>query len=1041
MLLDRAPSMSRPEATTTTAPATLEPADVVFGQLFAALEHALVSGATLNGESRSHEDEEEEEEEEDAAALHPTWSTCPSGPSRAEARLSLASLDISPAESQSRPRDGLEHDGFPGATTGADTDEATCPDTSAEVRRVRRGGGHVAGAVPARADLHRRWADRLERDEEERHARRVQSLRANVEWLRRKHARFETHVASCLADVELEEAALTSAVAEHVAAAVKRAEALVWECRAEFERAATALDRQADDASTEHAATRVRLTGRAAWESFFRRVGEDLAGDVRVEGAAPGAAAPAQALVDAAGTVGGQLRVERVLSLGYHGQLVGGAASDEAKEAFCGGDAGDRRAKTLPNRRPGSRGAGGGVDRTGKEPTENHPSATWRVHIVHADAPDAVDVALSALRHGLWLAEPPELPGKPAASRSPSRQKASRLATRSTASSPSRGGKTDAGTSVTVSPPPTVSTTAYVHRRVHSTDVRARPDLPPRMLLASKTVAWMRKPLKSIDDDAVGEKEDGGLHVDARVFVCAEAVISAAAGQTVTSHDDGAGEWARNEELRHRAGLSDVGERLWVLPDEEHLVVAARDSSDANGGDAGAFFQAFLARKPPLGPGDLLRRAYLDLDFRGDGGGDGGKGVDPPASFAASPGTCDDVPLHFAAATVGDLSIVAEHVGLLARADATAKIGQRRNLTVMGGEKNRLRLYVLESAVRPFARTDDGNGDEAASRGTAGTGRRDSGESGIRSRLRALDGEEMAELVSAYLYRPGAAIDDREAYEPASGRTSVRFASAFPGDVCLPTARRLWPGGAGQALALVYNEAEAQPVPGQRGVEDAATERGVGTRRARPAFVATCRLASGDAASSSQSGARKLSVSSWIKRQYPPSPLLSRVWNGSPWLLALLEAGELAEVLSELMSEAARTAGGVGSGGGDGSSSDENVATALGAYPRLSHISPPAPRDWSARDFALDEAAAALEDAEEELEAERETRESLGGVLYAAAERGRAPDLRGLLEGLRGGQDWETGVDEEVSDAEVTARRMRVADGVVAALGRNNLAT
>ena len=49
---------------------------------------------------------------------------------------------------------------------------------------------------------------------------------------------------SALADVELEEAALTSAVTEHVAAAVTRVEALAWECRAEFDRAAAVMDQR-----------------------------------------------------------------------------------------------------------------------------------------------------------------------------------------------------------------------------------------------------------------------------------------------------------------------------------------------------------------------------------------------------------------------------------------------------------------------------------------------------------------------------------------------------------------------------------------------------------------------------------------------------------------------------------------------------------------------------------------------------------------------------------------------------------------------------
>jgi hypothetical protein len=56
----------------------------------------------------------------------------------------------------------------------------------------------------------------------------MQSLRANIADLTRQKTTFTNRIQSLLADVSAEDAALTSAVAEHVAAAVTRAEALVW---------------------------------------------------------------------------------------------------------------------------------------------------------------------------------------------------------------------------------------------------------------------------------------------------------------------------------------------------------------------------------------------------------------------------------------------------------------------------------------------------------------------------------------------------------------------------------------------------------------------------------------------------------------------------------------------------------------------------------------------------------------------------------------------------------------------------------------------
>jgi hypothetical protein len=302
--------------------------------------------------------------------------------------------------------------------------------------------------VPSRPDLHARWAARLQRDEEERHSRRMHSLRASIELLRRQKTAFEARVQSALADVVAEDAALASAVTEHVAAAVTRAEALAWECRAEFDRAAAVLEHRAARSSREHRSIRGGLEARGAWEAFLRRAGEDLAGDVHVEGAAPGAVAPVQALVDAAadaataataaaGGAGGsgsrgyshaqqrgqqqqrqqrgqpRLEVERVLSIGYRGRLASGAVGPDAKQTFCDDEKNNKNQSSSRRgggggggaaafrRLSGGGGGGGGGHAAGTAASGDSPSSSpWRVHVIHVDAPDAARDVLAALYHG-----------------------------------------------------------------------------------------------------------------------------------------------------------------------------------------------------------------------------------------------------------------------------------------------------------------------------------------------------------------------------------------------------------------------------------------------------------------------------------------------------------------------------------------------------------------------------------------------------------------------------------------------------------------
>jgi len=944
------------------------------------------------------------------------------------------------------------------------------------------------------------------------------------------------------------------------------------------------------------------LEARGAWETFFRRAGEDLAGDVEVEGAAPGAVAPVQALLDAAvgasgswagaGSNGGggeslghsgtwqgeRLEVERVLSLGYRGRLASGAAGPNTKEAFCSGKTDNTHpaataASTVSSRRDGGRtgsGVRGTLNSAATESSSCSASSSWCVLVIPVDTKDAAGHVLSALNHGIWLSRPSpkpvpsRLPSSPSssASYSPRPTRSPSSPSLSLASSPAPSPRRASG-----APPPLEATLQQsTHRRVYPDATRAYSQLPTRMLLASKAIAWLRRRrrphssrrrrsrsgskseregLQWCEGEEVGEEETVGTttqdaryglvhmfghgsdsdsaevaqhvdapqvdapHVDARVFMCAEAAISvdrATGGSdtntyTVPAGAAGAGcEWAKDPELHSRARQPDVAERLWVLPEEERLVAVRRMRGTATAG----LLQAVMERRPPPGPGDLLRRAYLDLNFNpGDGGGGGKeavgresygggsgseKGERGDGSSSTSTFPCDDVPLHFVPATVGDLLSIALDAGLVGGAVAaelrrthvdglpssSCSVCTPPTDAVESRKCIRRRLYVLETPARAEQAVASAGGSESGGTTTAGY-------------LHALDGDEVAELLGAYLHRPGAPAGTTiAATSPTPAGTQSTFvripprtAAAFnvppmpaSGSFQLPTAQRLWPGsddvmgshgnngwganedagGGVRALALVYNEAEARPETRSDGMGPVAAGLAARPYRVRPAFVAMCRLPGGAtpsltpsasskratergaavvAAAGAAAAARPLpdsdrtgkhSVSSWIRRQYPPSPLLSRVWDGSPHLLDLLQGGELHGVLSELMGEAARAGGGVGGGlvsagsefeqpapakdnaahftaysdgdlsldsdcqlsatqpiggGKDNSSTEVHLRptpTTLHAYPLLSDVHLPAPRDWAARDFELDEAAAVLDDAEDELELEREVR-------------------------------------------------------------------
>ena len=284
------------------------PGDLAFSRLFSALDRALKSGATLNTFPNVHDDCTKNslalppapelhahyddyvhgegctrgggggsgmaiDTRTDAASRRAdsvvaTWVTCSPGPSRSEAQLFLHTdslrnkfLDV---HAKSSGDESVER-GAPVALAAAatrigvgDGDKAGTPAASTSTAYTHEGGGGGEGeaAVPTLADLHTRWAARLERDEAAHHFRRMQNVHASIARVQREATSFETHVQSALADAAAEDATLTTAVTEHVAAAVTRVEALAWECRVEFDRAAAVLDHRATRSSREHCSIR-----------------------------------------------------------------------------------------------------------------------------------------------------------------------------------------------------------------------------------------------------------------------------------------------------------------------------------------------------------------------------------------------------------------------------------------------------------------------------------------------------------------------------------------------------------------------------------------------------------------------------------------------------------------------------------------------------------------------------------------------------------------------------------------------------------------
>jgi hypothetical protein len=146
------------------------------------------------------------------------------------------------------------------------------------------------------------------------------------------------------------------------------------------------------------------------------------------------------------------------------------------------------------------------------------------------------------------------------------------------------------------------------------------------------------------------------------------------------------------------------------MPEERRLLALRHGqpplapSSGGGGEDIGGleYLQAVLERKPPPGPGDRLRRAYLDLDFKGGSDSTSTAGAGDGDGSSAAAGAADDVVLHFVPATVGDLLSVAVGAGVFK--SPTDRPGSTPGSAQRGpGSGRRLRLYVLETPAAAAA--------------------------------------------------------------------------------------------------------------------------------------------------------------------------------------------------------------------------------------------------------------------------------------------------------------------------------------------------
>ena len=412
--------------------------------------------------------------------------------------------------------------------------------------RASRVASDDASRTSARASarLDAVWSERLERDERERLERVSRVARARVDTLKSARAAFEVRLREMLADADLEAESVASRVDARVRATMTRAETLAGRARA--------------DALTTTAA-RVAADRRAAaradsrWFVFFARVGEDLAGELRVSPAKDLARAPIARLLRKLG----HWIPTSIFALEHDGERTAGAAPPASVRAFLAGAAEleprrRRRASASPSPSASpSASRRAPLESPRESPRDDRSSPRgWSACVMRVDAPDALRDVLATLRHGVSLSKPPKAPP---ASRSLRRPPSGA----SRASAPSR---VDAHVRTrTNREPRTLHRVADGHEGFAPTRLRRRAILDPRV------VAWL-------DDDGFEEDE---------------------------CEDDDDDEMAEVNERRVVAPIADRHHRVVGRA----IVVARRDGNgfrDATVGDVENLADCAIRTAPPL---------------------------------------------------------------------------------------------------------------------------------------------------------------------------------------------------------------------------------------------------------------------------------------------------------------------------------------------------------------------------------------------------------------------------------------------------------
>lgn len=287
---------------------------------------------------------------------------------------------------------------------------------------------------------------------------------------------------------------------------------------------------------------------------------------------------------------------------------------------------------------------------------------------------------------------------------------------------------------------------------------------------------------------------------------------------------------------------------------------------------------------------------------------------DPPQGALARPATVRDLVLAAAGAFEND-------------ARFETKLCVRR-------EEDEEDEEVKGGMVIPSGEGEDPAFDDSSSRARSKRG----------ARFLALEPAEVDALIEAYL-----GLGTSGVFSNAGDASEGAVLDLWP-----PATRRRGGVQPGDHVAVVYHEPSA--VPSEAGGTDGPSSR------ALPAFVAVCRLeresepGPGPSSSSSASArARPRSAPGGTAHRLSPLASLADD-SGDRAVVAALDSGVLAAGVARLAAEAAREAAGAG-------------AEAAARFPAgvTTDGAAIAPRGWGAREWDLDELAAALERAEDRL--------------------------------------------------------------------------